>query len=553
MEEKDKNNGFSIEQILNRIQSLEDRLSKIESKISFGNSSVIEPALETVHEGIIDDQQELEEDKAEAFFETNVGKYGLGWLANIVFIFGVTFVIAYIQSIGYPVLSVVLGFAGVLGMFIFAYLIKNAFSYIAFLVNVNAFLLLFYITASLHFFSSTSILPNKAITIFLLFLVIGTQLYFAIRRNSEALAGVGIVMLLTTAVFSNATHVMLPVISLAAIAAVYFFIRYEWWRILILTIILVYFAHLLWLFNNPFMGHEMKTVDSHQYNLIYLLFYAAVFSLPMIFGHWKKATDVVFVSIMFLNAIGFFITALLVIIPFYPENYVWIFGLITVVCLLYSVALKLKSTLRYTPAFYACYGFIALSVAIYGYYDLPNSYLLLALESLLVVSIAIWYRSTIIVVVNTLLFLFLLLFYVTTTSSVDSINFTFAFAGLATARILSWKKERLSLRTEFFQNFYLLASFILVLYALYHIVPSQYVTLTWTGAAGVYFLFSFILKNVKYRWMAIGTFLVTAFYLFFVDLKNMDMGYRVIAFLFLAVISLGVSLYYAKRLTKKPK
>jgi len=299
------------------------------------------------------------------------------------------------------------------------------------------------------------------------------------------------------------------------------------------------------------MGNQMGTVESPQYNLVYLLFYASVFSLPMIFRHWKKTADSVFVSIMLINGIGFFLTALFVILPFYSENYGWIFSIITVLCLLYSVILKLKSKLSYTAAFYACYSFIALSIVIYAYNGFPDSYLLLVLESLLVVSLAIWYRSVIIVVVNTILFFFLLLFYLTKTGSMDGVNIVFALVGLISARILAWKKERLALKTELFRDFYLIAAFIMVLYTLYHIVPSQYITLSWTIAAGVYFLISFILRNVKYRWMAIGTLIVTAFYLFFVDLAKMDLGYRVIAFLFLAAISLGASLYYAKRSKKK--
>jgi uncharacterized membrane protein len=91
-----------------------------------------------------------------------------------------------------------------------------------------------------------------------------------------------------------------------------------------------------------------------------------------------------------------------------------------------------------------------------------------------------------------------------------------------------------------------------MLYALYHAVPKQYVTLSWTGAAVLYFILSLILKNIKYRWMAIVTVLFTGFYLFFVDFSNLDTGYRVLAFLFLAVISLGASLYFTKKVRKKP-
>ena len=384
MEAKDSN---SIEQILSRIQSLEVRLSKIESQISSG------AALESASIESIDTEQDLHEEKREAFWETSVGNYGLGWLANIVFIFGIGFVMAYIKSIGYPITSAIIGIAGVLSMYGLGYLLKKHFYYIAFLVNINAFLLLFYVVGYLHFLSSPPILSSKILGLVLLFLVVGGQIYFALRRNSEALAGVSIVILLATAVFSGTTHIMLPIVALATVLAVYFFIKYEWWRVLIISILLVYFTHLDWLFNNPIMGNQMGTVESPQYNLIYLLFYASVFSLPMVLRHWKKTRDSVFVSVMLINGIAFFLTTLLVILPFYAESYGWIFGIVSVLFLAYSVILKLRSKLSYSPAFYACYSFIALSVVIYAYNGFPDSYLLLVLQSLLVVSLAIWYRS----------------------------------------------------------------------------------------------------------------------------------------------------------------
>ena len=66
-----------------------------------------------------------------------------------------------------------------------------------------------------------------------------------------------------------------------------------------------------------------------------------------------------------------------------------------------------------------------------------------------------------------------------------------------------------------------------------------------------YFIMSLILKNIKYRWMAIATVLSTGIYLFFVDFSHLQTGYRVLAFLFLAVISLGASLYFTKKVRKK--
>ena len=67
----------------------------------------------------------------------------------------------------------------------------------------------------------------------------------------------------------------------------------------------------------------------------------------------------------------------------------------------------------------------------------------------------------------------------------------------------------------------------------------------------LYFLLSFILKNVKYRYMALGTMICAGFYLFIVDLARIEIVYRVLALLFLAAISIGISIYYTNRV-KKP-
>ena len=91
----------------------------------------------------------------------------------------------------------------------------------------------------------------------------------------------------------------------------------------------------------------------------------------------------------------------------------------------------------------------------------------------------------------------------------------------------------------------------MVLFSLQQVVPDQYVTLSWTIAAALYLVMSIVLHNIKYRWMAIFTFIATAIYLFVVDLANLQVGYRVLAFLFLALISLAASVYYTKKLKYK--
>ncbi|MCF6183005.1 MAG: hypothetical protein L3J56_00010 [Bacteroidales bacterium] len=51
--------------------------------------------------------------------------------------------------------------------------------------------------------------------------------------------------------------------------------------------------------------------------------------------------------------------------------------------------------------------------------------------------------------------------------------------------------------------------------------------------------------------MAIGTLGTASVYLFFVDLENINVIYRIAAFLVLAFISIGISVYYVKKSSDK--
>lgn len=229
-----------------------------------------------------------------------------------------------------------------------------------------------------------------------------------------------------------------------------------------------------------------------------------------------------------------------------------LFASIALFCMIYSVILQSRSSWKVMASLYGLYGFVALSVTVYGIYGFPRAYFLLSLQSLLVVSMAIWFRSRVIVVMNTALFLILLFTYLITSPSVNSVNISFALVALVIARILNWKKQMLQIKTEMLRNTCLLTGFFMVLYALYRVVPGPYVTLSWTVAAILYFVLSFALHNIKYRYLALATMVATALYLFIVDLARMEIIFRVVAFLFLAVLSIVLSLYYTKRRNKKP-
>ena len=550
----DNSGSFNYEELNEKLRQIESRISSLEQRTAKSNylSTQLAQEYETASTRVIDSDDEgaLIGDAA---IESSVLEYGLAGFGSVILIFGLIFLMIFLQKNLTGIVSGLIGYGAVAGVFLFAFFFRNSFYYLSYMFNVSGHLLVYYVTLRLHFFTSHPALTAESITIFLLLIAVSSQIYFAIKRKSEFLATLGIILLLLTGLFADKTHLTLPLAVLTAIVSVFLLIRYNWRQTFTLSIILIYATHFLWLLNNPIMGHPIGGNSFHDYNLIYLCMYGAIFSYIPLIKNKGLFTNGFYSSTIILNGICFSLIIFFVVLKFYQDNYTLIFLLISMVCLLYSIYLKSKVERKFDPAFYACFGFFAISVAVYGYTKLPGAYFFLCWQSLLVVSIALWYRSKIIVLANTCLFAGIMLLYLLSSPSVDRINFSFAIVGIATARIINWQKERLTLKTDSIRNFYLVTVFFSLLYALYHAFPKVYVTISWSAAAFLYFMLSILLKNAKYRWMAILTLGVTAIYLFVVDLARMEIGYRVVAFLFLAIISLGASLYYTKKVRGKHK
>jgi len=307
----------------------------------------------------------------------------------------------------------------------------------------------------------------------------------------------------------------------------------------------------MWLVGNPLMDHPLQAVANHQFVFFYLAFTGAIYSMVTLIKQKGLFHDGIILTTVILNGLGFSMMLGLMVITFFPDNYMWIFTTIAIFCLLFSALLKYRSPWKYSPALYALYGFMAVSITFYGIWKFPDAFLALSIQSVLVVSMALWFRSRIIVVMNLFLFLGLLIGYASTAASLMTINFSFPVVAFISARIINWQKERLNIKTELIRNTYLIVLFLTMLYAFYNAVPKQYVTLSWTLVALLYFLLSILMKNVKYRYLAIANMLATAFYLFAVDLARIGMVYRIVAFLFLAIISIGISTYYVRKIKKR--
>lgn len=478
--------------------------------------------------------------------ELGVGEFGLAWIGSGVLFLGIVFFMAYAQSHGHRVVASATGYIVAIGLYWFARLWRQSIPHLSRVMLGSSLLLLYYTTMRLGFFSAAPLISNVYISLLLLLLVVAFQLWIAIGRDSQQLAAIAIVLAVISALLIDRTHISLSLVVISSVIATRLSITREWRHLLPVAMILAYAAHLLWLLSNPQIGHKPQAVSEHQYNIVYLFLYAAIFYWPALFSKKASADDAYKIISVLLNSLGFSILIALAVLTHFQHIYSTVYLGVAAFFLLLSIVQWLNTHRQYTPAIYACFGYMALSIAIYGYAKVPTSFLWLSLQSLLVVSMALWFRSKTLVVMNSLIYASILLSYVALSPSSDQVNFSFAIVAMASARVMNWQKERLTLRTDMLRNVYLAIAFVMIFYALYRAVPGQYVTLSWTATAVVYFLFSYWLSSTKYRLMAISAILVTVVYLFLIDLAHLDPLFRVAAFIFVGLMALAISLFYTR-------
>lgn len=538
-----------MEKILERMHSLEVRLSRLETAISISG----EESRYNLEQSPVQAEQEPDANALpaeEQGLESQIGRFGLAWLGNIVLLFGITFLAQYMINLGFRFFSFLFGYLAAAALFFLAGYLRKTNGHLSFILRINAQVLLFYITVRLHFFSAEPLIPAKSIAVAILLFLVIFQVYLSIRNGSQVFASLAVIFALCTAVLGDTANLTLPVVVSAAAGSVYFYRRFKWEPLLIITIFLSYITFGLWLFGNPVAGHSLQMITEHQYGVVYLLAIGASFSIVSVFRQKDSASDDFLISAIIINGVLFTIFLLLMVLRFFSSDYVTLFTFITVFSLVFSIVLHSKSDWNFASAFYALYGFMAMSIALYGLFGLPKVYFLLSVQSLIVVSMALWFRNKLIVVMNSLLFLTILIVYLLSAKNVSEVNFSFAIIALVSARIINWKSSRLYIKTDMIRNLYMIEGFVMMLLALEHAVPRQLVTFSWTMAALMYFIISLLLKNIKYRYMALGTMICSAFYLFIVDLARIEIIYRVLALLFLAAISIGISIYYTNRVKK---
>ena len=538
-------NDVTNKEILQHLKSIEARISKIEAHIDLQPSE----SEEFIQEETVIAKRKPETDEE---LEFRIGQY---WFAKLgIFVFLVGWLIAntlHFDDLN-QIIPVTIGFITGLVVISTALFIKNRLPHISGWVFGSGFAIIYLAVIRMHFFSLSPLVTNIIPILIMLYIVSVIIIVTGIKWKSPYLTSLGISAALLTGIIGDYSYLIFMTIALLSILSSNLKIRLNWDGLINFTIIAAFFVHLLWFINNPLLGNPLEVQTDVPLNLLFILIYQIIFSLAFLNDKKTEENLLPSLSVLAITSIGYGLFLLITILSTPPLVQVYHL-LASAVYLVFAVSFfKIKQS-RVSTFFYAMSGYGALSIAIILQFDKPDFFMWLCWQSLLVVSTAVWFRSKFIIVANFIIFLLIFIVFLFVSAATSWISLSFGIVALFSARILNWKRDVLELKTEQMRNAYLLTAFFIIPYSLYNMLPSGYVAFSWIVVAILYYVFSIILKNTKYRYMSLATFLLTVLYVFVLGITSEETIFKILSFLVLGAALVIISVVYTRNRNKSAK
>ncbi len=482
---------------------------------------------------------------------------GQNWFAKIGIVAlatGVAFLLSQ-PFAGYPAVAPSLcGYALVAILLGLAHAGRNSFDLVSRYLRGAAMVLLYFASLRLFFFGDKPALDLASLAgRGLLLLPVALNLALALRRRSPWLTGLGLVMGCATALAVDTPWFTLGLLCFLAVVVAVVRVRWAWPALGLAGLAMVDAGYVLWAIGNPVLDHELRVVNAPAAAPFLLLAWITLFAFAAHLRRERGTEDAAAQFGAVLNCgLGYlaFLTHLLL-----GYEHQFLAGNLVAFVVLLGLAIMfwVREHSLFATFVYAMTGYMALSMAIIKGTTAPDVFVWLSLQSLVVLTTAIWFRSRFIVVANFLIFVAIVLAYVAVAHTETGISVGFGVVALLSARILNWQKDRLELCTEAMRSAYLVGAFLVLPYAFYHLVPHAYVVPCWVGLAVFYYLVNLVIRNRKYRWMGHGTLLLSAVYVVVIGLGNLEGMERIISFLVLGAILLLVSLVFTRmRARRRP-
>ncbi|HEY5490082.1 MAG TPA: hypothetical protein VIK25_02715 [Gemmatimonadaceae bacterium] len=535
------------------LQRLEQRLARVEEHLALAPlKPVAAPAPResadagsALHAAEAHDEPPTGAEPVEGDLEFVVGQNWLASVGILVLTCGVGFALLLPLAGLPPFVPSLAGFTVAAILLLLAGRWRTSFELVAGYFRGAGMALLYFSTLRLFFFGATQVLDINSVAGRLLLVgVVSANLAVAVRRKSVWLLGLALCTGLITTIAVGAPYFVFVGIALLLALAAYAVVNHGWPWLLPVVIPAGYLAHFVWLINRPWSGRPLEIVAKPPAGPLFVLAYVLIIALGSFLRRDRSEEDPPTVIAVLFNCGGGYGLFLLATMGAAPALFGPSHLLAAVLFLALALAFWRNEASRIATFFYAMTGYLALSVALGKLIPVPNLFIWLSAESLLVVATALWFRSKLIVVGNFFIYLAIVIAYTAVARNESGISIGFGVVALLTARILRWQQERLELKTELMRDAYLASAFVVFPYSLYHLVPRAFVTVSWVSVAVAYYLMNLIVHSPKYRWMGHLTLLLTALYVIVIGIFQLSPAYRIGSFLVLGTVLLVVSLTF---------
>lgn len=404
--------------------------------------------------------------------------------------------------------------------------------------------LLFYATFRLCYFGVPPLLaPQSAAAGTALLLVVLVNLGIGWWRKSAPLTGLAMATGYAAALAVGTPWYLLGIVTMLALVAVLALRVRDWPWLVVCATPCAFATYAVWAIGNPLAGNRLEVVAGPLSQVFFLLVWIVIHAMGMA---WRRdrGTEAAVAQVGSLLNCGGYALFLVHTLARHGESFVAANACASLVLLGVAVMFWVREQSRFATFLYAMTGYAALNMALIKASAVPEVFVWLSAQSLLVVSTAIWFRSRIIIVTNFLIFLGVVVCYMLLVQKESGISLVFGVVALTSARILKWQKDRLELKTELMRNAYLTCAFIVFPYALYHMVPHSWVALSWVGIAVFYYVMNLLTGARKYRWLGHNTLLLTVVYILVMGIGKLEGTQRILSFLVLGSVLLVVSLVF---------
>ncbi len=474
---------------------------------------------------------------------------GQNWLASVgvlVLTFGVGFALL-LPLAGLPPFVPSLA-GGVVALVLLALAVRwhTTFELVAGYFRGAGMALLYFSVLRLFFFGAEHVLSVESMAGRLLLLaIVAANIAIALRRQAAWLTAIALLTGFVTVVAIGTPGVVFMGVTVLLAIGAWAAVTRGWPWLQLFVIPAGYLAHLLWLINRPWQGRSVELASRPAAGIYVILAFVSINAMASLLRRDRDEESFATILAVLLNCGAGYQLFVLATMGGAPVHFGPAHLAAAVVFLALALAFWTRVRSQITTFFYAMTAYLALSVALAKLVPVPELFIWLSVESLVVVATALWFRSKLIVVGNFFVYLGIVTAYMAVAASAESgISIGLGVVALLTARILRWQQERLDLRTELMRNAYLASAFVIFPWAMYHLVARAWVPVSWVLLAVTYYVMNLVVRSPKYRWMGHLTLLLTAFYMIVIGIFQLAPAYRIASFLLLGTVLLIVSLIF---------